>query len=406
MGYTKDAIKGISWIAALRVSTRAITLVRIAILARLLTPSQFGVFGIASLILAFLEVLTETGINVFLIQEEKEVKYFNSAWLVSIVRGIVLTLIIIFLTPLIISFFNAPEAYTVLLLIALVPFVRGFINPAIITLQKELQFKKEFYFRLIIFLFDSSIVSLTAFVSRNPLSFVWGIMAGALLEVILSFIFIRPTPRINIEGEKIKKIIHRGKWVTLSGIFTYLAQEGDNLVVGKFLGTGSLGIYQNAYKLSTLPISEITDVISKVVFPVYTKIARDRRRLLSAFRKTLLINSFAVIILSMILFILAEPIILALLGNRWEAAIPVVRILSIYGALRAIFGSVSPLYLAVGKQEYVASMTFARVLGLVIAIIPLTLQYGLIGAGYAALFSVFIEIPIIIFYTVKVFKTH
>ena len=80
MGYTNKAIKGISWMSAFRGITRIMAFAKIAVLARVLTPSQFGVFGIASLVLVFLEVLTETGINVFLIQSQKDInKYINSA---------------------------------------------------------------------------------------------------------------------------------------------------------------------------------------------------------------------------------------------------------------------------------------------------------------------------------------
>src|SRR5215216_2138171 len=100
MGYTKIAAKGISWISLLRISTRVITILRLSILGRILTPTQFGFFGIASLVLALLEVLTETGINVFLVQEKKEIKeYINSAWVVSIIRGVVLSIAILVLAP-------------------------------------------------------------------------------------------------------------------------------------------------------------------------------------------------------------------------------------------------------------------------------------------------------------------
>ena len=108
--------------------------------------------------------------------------------------------------------------------------------------------------------------------------------------------------------------------------------------------------------------------------------------------------------LGAIIFLFSETIISVLLGSNWTSAVPVIKILSIYGVLRAIFGSVSSLFLAVGKQEYIASMTFVRVLGLAITIVPLTLRYGLIGAGYAALFSVLIELPMIMLYTIKIFR--
>ena len=405
MGYLRNTIKGVSWIAALRIATRIITLLRTVLLARLLVPSQFGVFGIASLILAFFEVLTETGVNVFLIQQKKDIKeYIDSAWIVSIIRGAVLSLSIVLLAPFIASFFSSQESHGVILFIAIIPFIRGFINPAIITLQKDLQFHKEFWLRLSIFLLDSFIVVIFAFSTHSAASFVWGLLAGALFEVILSFLFIQPRPKLNFEQDKVKRIMGLGKWVTLSGIFTYIAQEGDNVAVGKILGTAPLGIYQVAYKFSTLPISEITDVVSKVVFPVYTKISHEPVRLFRAFIRTSLAISIGASLLGAIIFLFSETIISVLLGSNWTSAVPVIKIFSIYGVLRAIFGSVSSLFSAVGKQEYIASMTFVRVLGLAITIVPLTLRYGLIGAGYAALFSVLIELPMIMLYTIKIFR--
>src|SRR3989338_7346307 len=129
MGYRTDVFKGISWMGLLRGSTRAITFVRLAILARILTPAQFGVFGIASLMLSFLEIITETGINIFLIQEKKDIReYLNSAWAVSIIRGFLIAFILLASAPFIANFFNSEESIHVIYLIALVPMIRAFIN--------------------------------------------------------------------------------------------------------------------------------------------------------------------------------------------------------------------------------------------------------------------------------------
>ena len=94
MGYTKDAIRGISWIGFFRIATRGISYVRIVILARILTPSQFGAVDIALLTLSITEIFTETGINIFLYQQKEKIdKYINTAWVVSIVRGLFIGLI-------------------------------------------------------------------------------------------------------------------------------------------------------------------------------------------------------------------------------------------------------------------------------------------------------------------------
>lgn len=370
----------------------------------MLTPSQFGTFGIASLVLAFLEVMLETGVNVLLIQDKKDVgHYLNAAWIISIVRGILIALIIVLLSPLITVFFNAPDSFHLLLLIAIVPFTRGFINPAIVKLQKNLDFRREFWFRTAVFTFDATITVIFAFSTHRAESFVFGLIGGAALEVLLSFLLLKPIPYVSLEFQKMKRIITRGTWVTLSGIFSYIAQEGDNAVVGKMLGTNALGIYHVAYKVATLPISEITDVVSKVVFPVYVKISDDRRRLQRAFMKTSLVISLTAISLGSVIFLFSENIVFILLGTNWIGSTPVIRVLALYGVLRAISGSSSALFLSLGKQEYVAAMTFARVVGLAVTIIPLTRYFGLIGAGYAALVSVLVELPVITYYTLRVF---
>src|SRR3989344_7147166 len=117
MGYLKDTIKGVSWMGGLRVGTRAVTFLKILILARILSPNEFGLFGIAMLALAFLEIVTETGINIFLIQEKADLdKYNDTAWVVSIVRGCLMSLALFIASPFITAFFNSPGALNILYL--------------------------------------------------------------------------------------------------------------------------------------------------------------------------------------------------------------------------------------------------------------------------------------------------
>lgn len=405
MGYKAIAIKGISWIAVLRGSTRFVTIIRTAILARILSPVEFGIFGVASLFLALLEIITETGINIFLVQEKRDLRqYVNSAWIVSIVRGILLALVIFTSSQFIAGFFDSPESLSIIQMIAIVPFIRGFINPAIITYQKELQFHNEFWLRFSLFLVNSSVAILAAFIFRNAASFVFGLIADAVLEVILSFVLIKLRPKLHFEFEKVKEIFHKGKWVTLLGIFSYFAREGDSIAVGKLLGTLNLGFYGVAYKFSTLPLSEIADVINRVVFPVYAKFSDDKRRLGSAFLKIFITNLLASLFFGSVLFVFAESIILMLLGENWISTVPIIRVLAVYGVLRASFATFSALFLSVGRQDYVASMTFVRVLGLAITIVPFIMAYGIVGAGFSAIVSILVEIPVILFFTYKIFK--
>lgn len=406
MGYSKQAIVGISWIGAFRVLSRLIAFLRVVILARLLVPAQFGVFGIASMALGLLEILTETGINVFLIQEKEDVdSYVNDAWLVSIIRGILIAFFIILTAPFVATFFQIEQFLGIILLISSVPLIKGFINPSIVKYQKNLQFNKEFFLRSAIFALDSLVAIVASFITRSAIGLVFGLIAGAILEVILSFILIKPTPKLSFNLQKINKIIHRGKWVTLYGIFNYAASEGDNITIGKILGPGLLGIYKMGYTISTLPVSGVSDVANRVIFPVYSKISQDINRLKRGFIKTLFFVSAISILIGTVVFFFPKELFILIFGSRWADTIIVLKPLAIYGVIRAITGTTSSLFLAVGKQNYVAGMTFLRFIALIVTIVPLTLAYGIVGSSISVLLSGILELPLAAYYAISVFKS-
>ncbi len=405
MGYFNEALKGISWMGSLRASTRVIAYIKIAILARLLTPSQFGLFGIAFLVLSFLEIITETGINIFLIQEKHgHEKYLDSAWVVSILRGIFIFLLLLILAPLISLFFKSPDARPLLLLISLVPLIRGFINPSIVSLQKNLLFGKEFMLRFWLYSLDTLAAIWAASVTHSAMSLVVGLLVGSVAEVILSHIFFKPKPKIVLDLVKFKKVINRGKWVTLAGIFNYLFQEGDDVAVGRLLNTTSLGLYQMAYKISSLPLSEIGDVVIKVTFPIFVKISGDISNLKAAFYKTITAVTFIVIPFGVALFLFPRELVLMILGSNWLEIVPVVKVLSFFGVARAVISCTYPLFLSLKKQQYITNITLVGILGLGLTIIPLVKTWGILGASISALIGLVATIPVTFYYVNKVFK--
>lgn len=405
MGYTGDAIRGVSWIVVLRVFMRAVSFLKTIILARILLPSQFGIYGIALIVLGFLEIMTETGVNVILVQEKETDKYINSAWFVSVIRGVIISLVIIIATPFIAAFFNSPDSIQLLYAISIVPFIRGFINPSIVKFQKELNFNKEFYFRSVVFAIDSFASILFTIITNNPIGVIYGLITGALAEMILSYFIVKPIPILNLNREYIKLIFNRGKWITTGGILNYLFQNTDKIIIGRLLGTGPLGVYQLGYSLAILPITEIADVFSRVTFPIYSRIAENKHRLLSAFLKTQIVIIILTLPFVGIFILFPDIIVKIVLGNNWLAVTPILPTLAIFSAIRTISGSSSALFLAVGKQEYVTVCMFVSFCGLAISIVPLVSRFGLLGAAYSALTGVVVSIPFFIFYIVKVFNT-
>lgn len=405
MGYFKDAIKGLSWMGGLRGATRALAFIKILILARILSPSEFGLFGIAMLFLSLLEIISETGVNIFLIQEDDEINSFiDTAWIVSIVRGIIIALVLFLLSPFVSHFFNNPQSLNIIYAISIVPLIRGFINPSIVKFQKNLLFAKEFIYRLLIYFMDASVAIIVALITHSALSLVYGLLAGAVFEVFASHLFVKPNPKLGFVKDKLKLVIKRGKWVTFAGVFNYLFENIDDAVVGRMLNTTYLGTYQMAYKISSLPMTEVSDVIQKVTFPVYSKITQDKGRLKKAFIKSLLATTLIVIPIGIVLYFFPEKVVLLLLGPKWFSAVSVIKVLSFFGVVRAITETTYPLFLSLKKQKYVSVITLFSILGLVITILPLVKNFDIVGAGISSLTGALFAIPITVYLLNKTFK--
>jgi len=402
MGYKKEALKGVGWVGSLRGVTRVVSFLKTIIIARILAPEDVGLYAIAFFMLALMEVLTETGINVVLLQKKEEVDdYISTAWIISMARAFVIAAFLFLSAPFISLFFKMPEAAGLIRLIALVPFLRGFINPSIILFQKRLQFGRDFWFRFIIFAFDAMVAISATLILKNPYGLIIGLIFGVILEIILSFVMIKPWPTLTFNKDKAREVVNRGKWMTGAGIFQYLFREGDDAVVGRLLGGASLGYYQMAYKIATLPISEVADVFAKVTLPVYVKIADDKKRLKKAFWQTTLVVTLFSTLFGLFLIIFAKPLVHLVLGEKWLPAVPALRIVSVYAILRAITQPAFTLLLALNKQERVTAITFVGIASMFICIIPLTNSFGIVGTGISTIVGILSMLPFVIYYIFK-----
>lgn len=403
MGYTKEAIKGVSLLGLTRILIRALAFAKTLVIARVLSPSQYGLFGIAILILVLVEILTETGINIFLVQKKGNIdKYISTSWLVSISRGIIISLILVVAAPLVSGFFKAPDSLNILLLVAVVPFLRGFINPSIVKFQKELMFGKEFFFRGITFFIETIFSVFLVLITKTPEALIWGMIIGVLFEIILSFLIIKPRPSFSFEFPIFKEVVGYGKWITAATIFNYFYQHGDDISVGRMLGMSSLGIYDMAYRISLVPISDVADVITKVTFPVYVKISDDYKRLKRAFLRTLGIVALLVLPISFIFFFFPRELISLILGEKWIEAADVLKVLAIFAFIRAISIFSSSIFLSLQKERIVTLISFVAVLGLGITIVPFIIMWGIVGASLSALFGTALTIPVIFYYLFKI----
>lgn len=386
--------KNLIWAGSLRVIVRGLGILKTVVLARLLTPAQFGIFGIAFLVLGVLEMITETGVNVILIQENKKIDdYINTGWIVSIVRGVIISILIIIFTPPIVTFFNSPESKNILYLTALIPLLRGFINPAVIQYQKNLQFGNEFKFRSVIVFVEVAASVVIALITKSENALVWGMVCSVITEIIMSFVIIKPRPKFKFDFAKLKNMINLGKWITGAKVFDYLFAHLDDIVVGKLLGAYSLGIYQQSYRITSLPVIEISESFQRVTFPHYSKMIENKESIKSTYLKTLTYTVCLVVPFALILYLFPTQIIILVYGSGWLSAVPVIKVLAIFGVTKTLANSVFPILLAYKRQDLVMGLTLIGIIALAITIYPLTLKFGLVGAGISTVLASLVMIP-------------
>lgn len=385
---TKKSFKAGSWLFGHTVFARVSGLLKIAVIARILTPKQFGIYGIATLALNFLETFSETSIDQALIQREKlSDKDISTAWFTSIIRGIIISLILYVSAPFVSKFFNQPSSSLYIRIIALTPLIRNFSNPQINKYRKKLNFKPEFWQRTISTIAELISALSFAFIYKDPRALVYAMVIGAIVEVIVSFITM-PAPKSIKPNKKIfKELINFSKWLWGSSIVSYLVLQGDDWVVGKLLGVTQLGLYQNAYKIASLPATQVTGIASQITYPAFSSIQKDKDRLKRAFKKTVSSISVFGTLVAIGIFIFAKPLTLIVLGSQWLELVPALRVLGIYSVLAALGTSFGPLFKAVGQPQAITIFGIIRLSVLAIIIIPFTKSMGIVGASWATVIA-------------------
>jgi len=381
---SKRVVRGGIWVFGLRIANRSLGFIRTIILARLLAPHDFGLFGIAVLAIATLETFSQTGFQAALVQKKKNVKpYLDTAWTISAIRGIILFLILFSSAPFIANFFDSAQAELVIRVIAVFTLLSGFRNTGIIFFQKELEFNKQFLYEISATLVDLTVAIILAFTLRNVWALVWGGLAANFVRVFMSYIIHPYRPRIKLEREKFQELFGFGKWILGSSIFVFLITQGDDIFVGKMLGVTALGLYQMAYLISNLPATEITHVISQVTFPAYSKLQDDLPKLREAYLKILQLTTFISIPLAGGIFIFAPEFTKIFLGDKWMPMVPAIEALALAGLLRSISATTGSVFQAVGKPEIVTKWQPVRLFVLLAVIYPFTVRWGILGTSLA-----------------------
>ncbi len=377
-------LRGSFWVFCLRLAARSLTVVKLIIIARILAPGEYGIMGIALLVMATLETFSQTGFQHALLQKKNGVAgYLDTVWTSTIVRGVLLFLVLYLAAPLAASFFGTTGAAAVIRVAGISILLKSVVNVGVVYFQKELRFDRQFAYRLSGLLADFAVSVAVILTLRNVWALVFGLLAGDLASIIASYAVHPYRPRPRLDTKRLADLFGFGKWIFGSSILVFLITQGDDIFVGRLLGATALGLYQMAYRISNIPATEFSHLLSTVTYPAYSKLQDNLPKLGEAYCRVLGVTLLAALPVAGLILILAPEFTGVFLGGKWLSAIPLMQVLALFGLMRAIGATTGVVFMAVGKPGIRTRIQAAQLVLLAVIIYPLTMRWGLTGTSIA-----------------------
>jgi len=364
---------------------RALNLARGVILARLLVPDDFGLFGLATVVIGFTAMFSDVGAGAFLVYSQDQIEtHVDTAFWANLGIATLLGLGILGAAPSLARFYHRQDLVPVLAVLALSLWMQMAATVHRNLVRRELRFRS-------LALIDG-LVSLTAFMTAVALawrgygvwSFVLSTLLGSTICAFLLFCIYGWVPRLRFSQNSFRALAPFSGWYVGQALVWYLVLNVDNLMVGKFLGMEALGVYGLAYNYALLPITFIGNSFGNVILAELPRLYSAPQRFWSAYFTSSKLMAALVCPIAAALVIGAPDVFSLLFGPKWTSAILPFQILAVYGAIRGLwmdpFGSLGKF-----KQGFWTGFAALSLSGLAIYV---ALPYGKVGVALAVLVSV------------------
>lgn len=376
----RHMVAGSGLMIAMRWIMRGIGVISTIVLARLLVPADFGIVAMAMIVVGFVEVFAETGLNLVLIRAKETGRdLYDTAWTLSILQGIVLALVIVAAAPVAPLYFDEPRVEEVLYVLALRPLLNGFENIGVVGFLKNLNFAKDFKLGIYKKLSSFLITVILAVVLQNYWALVLGIVAGGSAQVVLTYVMHPYRPRLCLSA--VGRIWRFSAHLFLQNLAGFLNRKADEIVIGGQFGTKTMGLYTVAADVGTSTTRELTLPASRALFPIYAKLSARPDEMSAAFLNALASVAALACSSGVGMALIADPFVRVLLGEQWLAAVPLVTWLALAAAAAAIANTCMTALNASGRERVALRLTWLRTLVLIGAMIPAAVWTGIEGVA-------------------------
>lgn len=323
-GLTHQTLVGFFWSISGTGASAVLQFLILAILSRTLLPADFGLFMLANVVISFAELFYQFGLGPSLIQRKTLTQaHIRSAFTLTILLGALLSIVIWLSAPYFSTFFDDAEGLvgvmrglSLLFVINATGLVARSLN------HRNLNFRIKSIFNISSYLVSYGIIGVTlALTGFGTWALVWASLSQA---IVINLLYLRASPhdmRPQLDRTALSDLLNFGSGLTLGQVFNRVAETGDNIVVGRTLGTAALGIYGKAFQLLQLPSKYLGNILDSVLFTAMSKVQDEPATLRAIYRRGTTTIALLVTPLSAFLFVFAPEVVYVLFGKGWDGAI-------------------------------------------------------------------------------------
>jgi PST family polysaccharide transporter len=394
MTLAKSVMRGASWSAASRTGHLSLQFAVTVILARLLSPADFGVVAMATAVTSLVFIFGDLGTSAAVIQKQQHSSQFLSTvfWM-NVAFGLLVMLVMMAMAPLAAAFFREPRL-TIILMVLSVSFpLMGLVVLQKALLEKSMRFDVLAKIETISTAAGSGVAIGIAYSGGGVWSLVLQPVISATAMSSLLWIHSEWRPTLALRVSEIKSIGAFSANLTGFQLVNYVARNADNIIIGRFLGSRELGYYALAYRILMFPIQHLSSVIVRVTLPAFAQIQADDARFRRVYLRTIAAIGFITFPMMTFLFVVAKPLILDVFGEQWLSVVPVLLIFAPVGLVQSIVATVGAIYVVKGKTGLLFKWgVFSGSMAAVAFVVGL--PWGIVGvAGCYALVSLVLAYP-------------
>lgn len=356
MSLKKEFTRGVLFTATAKYSGILISLAVISVLSRLLTPNQFGVVGVATVLIAFFNILGDIGIGPAIIQRDNLTKNdLRSIHSFTTVFGFILGTLFFLGAPLIANIYDDNQLSSICRWLSISIWATCWGIVPLNIQYKARQFKKIAIINVIVQLIVGFFACFTAYKGAGVYALVWQSILSTLIISVVYNIYGRIHLSLKIKAESLKKIYSFSIYQFLFNILVYFSRNLDKLLIGRYIGLVQLGYYDKSYRLMMLPLQNITYVLTPVILPIFSSI-HDLRNIGEKYEKLLRPLSLISFPLSVILYACSSELIFIIFGNQWGPSILPLKILSLTVGFQVLVSTTGGIYQSAGatKQLFIS----------------------------------------------------